>query len=792
MEKNKSNNNNKKHFQRKKYEKNETDDTNDKNNKVNKSQLEELEIEELNKRIRDEVPPTGYYFNQLDGNKDDELNLDLDLVDKTNKEGDSLWKKPKVYFKELPISKRTIRGLSDGKFFKMTPIQRASLPHSLCGRDILGASKTGSGKTLCFVIAVLESLFKHKWSGLDGMGALIILPTRELSIQVFEVLKIVGKYHDFSCGLVIGGNNLDLEKDNLYRMNILIGTPGRILQHMAETPYFTSDNLKMLVIDEADRILDDGFEETVAEILSYLPTSRQSLLFSATLTKSLKRLAKLNMKSPEYINLSNTDAIIDNILPNETKKQNDLSILTPKDNTSIKDNLITPINLNQFYTIVEPHEKINILYSFLNSHKNSKCLVFLSSCKQVRFFFEIFKKLKLGMTFLDLHGRQKQTKRSNMFYTFLQKRNTVLFATDVASRGVDFPAIDWVIQLDCPEDLSTYIHRVGRTARYKSQGNSIIFVSKREEKFIEVIKNKSIQIKRIKVAQNKIINLEPVVRSIVSENKDLTPLAEKAFSSYVRSISIMPNKEIFDVKEINLEKLCLSFGLVASPEVVVKKNTDDDEMQEDDVKLTRKQKKLQKLKDKIAIKKMQNYERKLNQPEEVQNNNIAIYVGENENENEFLKEKRKSDNIVNIKIKKPEPELIKEVKVLQKNEKILNTNTEEEDYYEKIKKRLSQNAESDKIKEKLRIMDKHKNDRIRRKQRDYEKHGHEITAEDNSELPLNEEEESENDHEHEENIETSKPQNDDNKLKINLRHATLEEKEKATLELLQRKNNLFA
>src|SRR5690606_6947379 len=155
--------------------------------------------------------------------------------------------------------------------------------------------------------------------------------------------------------------------------NILIGTPGRLLQHFTETPYFNTDNLKLLVIDEVDRILDEGFEESLNEILSYLPVNRQTLIFSATLSKSLKRIAKVNLKSPEYINLNNTDSLISEVEKitggNEISLLNKNNIEPSTTQANNSDNSVTPINLNQFYTSVETHDKMDILYSFLKSHK---------------------------------------------------------------------------------------------------------------------------------------------------------------------------------------------------------------------------------------------------------------------------------------------------------------------------------------------------------------------------------------------------------------------------------------
>merc|ERR1712226_779660 len=170
----------------------------------------------------------------------------------------------------------------------------------LRGMDVLGAAKTGSGKTLAFLIPLIEKLYTLKWNPMDGLGALVITPTRELAYQIFEVLKKVGKYHDFSAGLVIGGKHIKDESERIGQTNIVICTPGRLLQHMDETAVFHADNLQMLVLDEADRILDLGFQQSMNAIIENLPSQRQTLLFSATQTKSVKDLARLSLKDPMY------------------------------------------------------------------------------------------------------------------------------------------------------------------------------------------------------------------------------------------------------------------------------------------------------------------------------------------------------------------------------------------------------------------------------------------------------------------------------------------------------------
>ena len=180
-------------------------------------------------------------------------------------------------------------------FIKTTEIQKQSLKYSLEGKDVLGAAKTGSGKTLAFIIPVLERLHKEKWTSFDGLGALIVSPTRELALQIFKVLRDVGKKHSFSAGLLIGGKNLKQEQERVSKMNILVATPGRLLQHMDQTPEFNCLNLQILVLDEADRILDSGFEKSLNAIIENLPP-RQTLLFSATQTKAVKDLARLSVK----------------------------------------------------------------------------------------------------------------------------------------------------------------------------------------------------------------------------------------------------------------------------------------------------------------------------------------------------------------------------------------------------------------------------------------------------------------------------------------------------------------
>ncbi len=378
--------------------------------------------------------------------------------------------KEAIKFSDFPISKKTLLGLQEAQYRQPTEIQRQTIGFALRGKDVLGAAKTGSGKTLAFLIPVLECLYRQQWSSMDGLGAVIISPTRELAYQTFEVLRKVGKNHEFSAGLVIGGKDLKTESERIHQTNIVICTPGRLLQHMDEPATFHASNLHMLVLDEADRILDMGFADTLNAIVENLPRSRQTLLFSATQTKSVKDLARLSLKDPEYVWVHE------------------------------KAKFSTPATLEQSYVVCELHQKVNMLFSFIRSHLKKKVIVFFACCKEVQYLFRVFCRLRPGMPILALHGKQQQMKRVEVYNDFIRKQNAVLFATDIAARGLDFPAVNWVLQFDCPEDADTYIHRVGRTARYKEGGEALLLLLPSEEKgMVGQLQEKKVPISKIQV-----------------------------------------------------------------------------------------------------------------------------------------------------------------------------------------------------------------------------------------------------------------------------------------------------
>jgi ATP-dependent RNA helicase DDX10/DBP4 len=307
---------------------------------------------------------------------------------------------------------------------------------------------------------------------------------------------------------------------------------------MDQTAAFEIDNLQMLVLDEADRIMDMGFQSTVDAIVEHLPKERQTLLFSATQTKKVSDLARLSLRDPEYVSVHEAASSA------------------------------TPSTLQQNYIVTPLPEKLDTLWSFLRANLKSKILVFLSSGKQVRFVYEAFRHMQPGISLMHLHGRQKQTVRLDITNKFSATKNSCLFATDVVARGLDFPAVDWVIQLDCPEDADTYIHRVGRTARYERDGRAVLFLEPSEEEgMLKRLEQKRVVVEKINVRQKKQQSIKNQLQNMCFKDLELKYLGQKAFVSYVRSIHIQKDKEVFKLNDLPLEEFSASLGLPGAPKI---------------------------------------------------------------------------------------------------------------------------------------------------------------------------------------------------------------------------------
>ena len=443
---------------------------------------------------------------------------------------------PPQYFNELPLSNRTQLGLERGNYKKLTPIQSEALPLALAGKDVLGAAKTGSGKTLAFIIPVLERLYREKWDSDSGVGALILSPTRELALQIFKVLQVVGYKHVFSAALLTGGRDVGEEQKRLHLISIIVGTPGRVLHHLRDTTGLTIDNLQVFVMDEADRLLDMGFREALTEILEHLPPSRQTLLFSATQTTDVKMLAEMSLREASYVSADLSPSAIP-----------------------------TPSRMCQNFIIVELHRKLDALLMFLKRHPNDKIVVFISTCNQVKYMYLAFSKIlkKMRIPSMCLTGKMKQFRREEVFLTFCRCKSAVLFCTDVAARGLDFPMVHWVIQYDCPDSAQTYIHRAGRTARGGARGVSLLFLTPSEVPMLSFLAHKQIPLREIAIKSHLMNESKEIFVALVIQG--LKYDAQKAFIAYLRSVYFAANKLVFNIKNIDCEKFAMSLGLLVVP-----------------------------------------------------------------------------------------------------------------------------------------------------------------------------------------------------------------------------------
>ncbi|XP_043788139.1 probable ATP-dependent RNA helicase pitchoune [Apis laboriosa] len=442
---------------------------------------------------------------------------------------------------EETVCENTLKAIKDMGFTNMTEIQAKSIPPLLEGRDLVGAAKTGSGKTLAFLIPAIELIYKLKFMPRNGTGCVIISPTRELSMQTFGVLKELMKYHHHTYGLLMGGANRQTEAQKLSKgINIVVATPGRLLDHLQNTPDFLYKNLQCLVIDEADRILDIGFEEELKQIINILPKKRQTMLFSATQTKKTEMLMTLALKKePVYVGVDDD-----------------------KEKATVE-------GLEQGYVACPSEKRFLLLFTFLKKNRKKKIMVFFSSCMSVKYHHELLNYIDLPV--LSIHGKQKQTKRTTTFFQFCNASSGILLCTDVAARGLDIPAVDWIVQYDPPDDPKEYIHRVGRTARGEgSSGHALLILRPEELGFLRYLKQAKVPVNEFDFSWNKIADIQLQLEKLVSKNYFLNMSAKEAFKAYVRAYDSHHLKQIFNIETLDLAKVAKSFGFVVPPTVDLK------------------------------------------------------------------------------------------------------------------------------------------------------------------------------------------------------------------------------
>merc|ERR1712137_1077931 len=398
----------------------------------------------------------------------------------------------------------------------------------------------GSGKTLSFLLPAVELLHKSRFLPRNGTGVIIISPTRELSLQTYGVVRDLMEFHSQTHGLVIGGANRKAEAEKLVKgVNLLVATPGRLLDHLQSTRGFLFKHLKCLIIDEADRILQIGFEEELRAIIHLLPKKRQTMLFSATQSKKIEDLATLSLsKKPVYVGV-----------------HDELSTATVE-------------ALEQGYVVCPSDTRFLLLFTFLKRNKKKKVIVFMSSCAAVKYYAELLN--YIDMPVLDLHGKQKQRKRTNTFFEFCNAKTGILLRTDVAARGLDIPAVDWIIQYDPPDDPREYIHRVGRTARAGNKGRALLFLLPSELTFLKYLKEAKVPLNEYEVPAKKISNVQSELESLLEKNHYLHVSARDAYRSYLQSYASHSLKETFNVNELDLQKVAKSFGFSVPPRVELK------------------------------------------------------------------------------------------------------------------------------------------------------------------------------------------------------------------------------
>ncbi|KAF9243810.1 DEAD-domain-containing protein [Melanogaster broomeanus] len=443
-------------------------------------------------------------------------------------------------FSSLELSEPTNKALADMGFKTMTPVQAKAIPPLLAGKDVLGAARTGSGKTLAFLIPAVELLHRMKFKPRNGTGIIIVSPTRELALQIFGVAKDLMAHHSQTFGIVIGGANRRAEVEKLEKgVNLIVATPGRLLDHLENTKGFVFRNLKALVIDEADRILEIGFEEEMKKIIAILPNDgRQSMLFSATQTTKVQDLARISLRpGPLHVDVDKEEA------------------------TS------TVSTLSQGYVVCPSDRRFLLLFTFLRKNLKKKIIVFFSSCNSVKYHGELLNYIDVPV--LDLHGKQKQQKRTNTFFEFINAESGILLCTDVAARGLDIPRVDWIIQFDPPDDPRDYIHRVGRTARAGKVGKSLLFLLESELGFLRYLKNAKVPLNEFTFPVERIANVQSQLEKLLQKNYFLHQSARDGFRSYLQAYASYSLKKIFDINALDLAKVGKSFGFAVPPRISI-------------------------------------------------------------------------------------------------------------------------------------------------------------------------------------------------------------------------------
>lgn len=517
-------------------------------------------------------------------------------------------------FRGLGLAESLCDHLEDINFSEPTRVQSASIPWLLKGRDALVNAPTGSGKTLAYLAPVVHFLQSSEDRLTRDLGthAIVIAPTRELVVQIHDVLMmILRRYHWLVGGMLMGGEQRSREKARLRKgVMVLVATPGRLLDHLQNTESFRTTELKWLIMDEADRLLDLGFEKKMEEIVGILDKRleeartgpRQTALFSATMHSNLGKLATLSLRNPVAVGFRAK------VINGELQVQG----AEGKDGTAAEGagadggegdgedttTYTIPSTLKQSYVEVPCKLRAAALLAFISSQcrpgKKTKMVVFLSSCDTVDFAHHLVNEVfpstqgaKLtNVPVLKLHGNMRQDQRLTSFLTFTKQSAAVLLCTDVAARGLDFPEVTSILQFDPPGAVSEYVHRVGRAARMGRQGEATLFLMPSEMAYTSKLNEVGAVLEKGDIGKYlDYLPLHPETPKVgkrpgqpawdlqqrlvkcVATNSRSKEMAQCAFRTFVRAYSTHPRelKPVFHPKRLHLGHLAQSFNLRDTP-----------------------------------------------------------------------------------------------------------------------------------------------------------------------------------------------------------------------------------
>ncbi|MFD2923214.1 DEAD/DEAH box helicase [Halobacillus naozhouensis] len=351
-------------------------------------------------------------------------------------------------FNSLGLSNPVLKALNNMGFEETTPIQEQTIPLGLQGKDVIGQAQTGTGKTAAFGIPMIEKINKD----IKSVQGLVIAPTRELAIQVAEEVNRLGKYKGVRTLPIYGGSNMERQIRALRDNQIVVATPGRLLDHIRRKT-IKLENVHTAVLDEADEMLNMGFIDDIRDILKSLPEHRQTLLFSATMPKEIRNIATTLMKKPEEVKVKSKEMTVENI--------------------------------DQYYLEIPEKHKFDTLTRLLDIHAPALAIVFGRTKRRVD---EVSDGLQArGFRAEGIHGDLTQGKRMSVLNKFKKGRIEILVATDVAARGLDISEVSHVYNFDIPQDPESYVHRIGRTGRAGRKGESVSFVTSREKAQLNLI-----------------------------------------------------------------------------------------------------------------------------------------------------------------------------------------------------------------------------------------------------------------------------------------------------------------